>query len=61
MRSTRNCIRCFKLAKLWSGYVIDSKKEKILAGWCSKRCLDIRGFSGHFRKEMKIMKEEKEK
>ena len=48
---TKNCIRCGKKAKFWSGHVLDGKKI-YLAGWCSHRCFNVPGFVGRYIKDM---------
>lgn len=46
------CVRCLKKpAKIWGGYVKRGDKE-LFAGWCSDRCANARGFSGHWREDM---------
>ena len=52
---TKNCVRCFKLAKFWTGHVFKGKKT-ITAGWCTMRCLNAPGFVGHYSKKMGIYK-----
>jgi len=49
---TKNCIRCFKPAKIYSGHVLDDKGKQITAGWCSERCMNKQGFCGHYYKKM---------
>ena len=54
-KQTTRCVRCYKPAKFWSGYVLQqtaTRKEIILAGWCSKRCSKDPAFCGHWRQEM---------
>jgi hypothetical protein len=48
---TKNCVRCLKPAKFWSGHVRDGKGTTY-AGWCSERCHRIMGFKGLYRKDM---------
>ena len=48
---TKNCVRCFKKAKVWTGHILDGKKV-ITAGWCSNRCMNNLGFCGHYKEEM---------
>lgn len=55
-RQTKYCVYCLESkATSWCGYVL-KKKKTVLAGWCSK-CKDDLGFVGHYRKEMKAVKE----
>jgi hypothetical protein len=42
---TKNCVRCFKNAKMWTGHVLQGKKV-ITAGWCSAKCSHSPGFVG---------------
>lgn len=51
LTDTKNCVRCLKPAKLWSGHVLDNKRQ-VTAGWCSESCMDSQGFYGHYIKEM---------
>ena len=46
MIQTKKCIRCGKEARTWCGHVKKRNGKAVLAGWCSKRCLDI-GASCH--------------
>lgn len=56
IRSTKKCVKCLKReATSWCGYVID-KDKTILAGWC-RYCSRSAGFSGHFEKQMGVVKE----
>lgn len=55
MKQTVCCVRCGKAAKLWCGHVLAGEK-KIIAGWCSKRCQEERGFSGHLEEWMALEK-----
>lgn len=54
---TKNCIKCFKPAKIWSGHVLNEKQEQVTAGWCSSRCMDSSGFFGHYHKKMGLEKD----
>ena len=38
LHDTTKCVRCFKPAKTFCGWVQGPKNEVILAGWCSVRC-----------------------
>ena len=60
---TTTCVRCFKPAKIFTGhviklnvYVVDGIMPKgkvaVIAGWCSKRCLNDEGFSGLWNSKM---------
>ena len=54
-KQTAHCVKCYRPAKFWVGYVLRKKQEKqeaILAGWCSKKCSGSAGFVGHWRQEM---------
>jgi len=53
---TKNCVRCGKPAKFYSGHVLDGKK-KVTAGWCSERCANVMGFRGHYAKHMEKVRE----
>jgi len=55
IRETGNCVRCGKPAKFWSGHVdyfqyIGNKMRRVsvIAGWCSNRCFNNRGFKGMY-------------
>lgn len=56
LKETRNCVRCFKPALFWSGYVLDRRRQMVLAGWCSKKCQHIKGFCGHLTPRMRAIK-----
>jgi hypothetical protein len=52
MTQTKKCIRCGKEAKIWTGYVQKRNNEQVLAGWCSKACIEAcRGLCGPFKKK----------
>ena len=51
---TKNCVRCFKPATMWTGHIIYKGKTAI-AGWCSDKCLDTKGFKGHYKGQMVIV------
>lgn len=55
---TKNCVRCGKPAKFWSGYVMQDikKRKKVCAGWCSNRCAKQIGFSGQYLEWMGLKK-----
>lgn len=48
--ATEKCVRCLKPARIWSGHVLKDG-EKIIAGWCSKRCADAKGFVGLWQED----------
>ena len=55
IRETLNCVRCCKPAKFWSGHVDYFKytgnrmrRVSVIAGWCSNRCFNDRGFRGMY-------------
>jgi hypothetical protein len=49
---TAMCVRCLKKpARVWSGNVLRDN-QRVIAGWCGERCLNARGFSGHWLPEM---------
>lgn len=51
-KQTVMCVRCLKRkATVWTGHILRGR-ESISAGWC-KRCEQIPGFVGHYRREMK--------
>ena len=50
-KETKNCVLCFKKANIWTGFILKNG-EKILAGWCSEKCLKDNAFKGHYKKEM---------
>jgi hypothetical protein len=55
MKQTKNCVRCLKPAKMWTGHVRDLEtKEEIIAGWCSQRCYKVAGFKGIYIEEMEV-------
>ncbi len=54
---TTNCVVCFELATVWTGYVLDAFGQKISAGWCKQHSSET-GFSGHYEKEMGREEEE---
>lgn len=37
--NTKNCIRCGKPARFWSGHV-HRDGDRLTAGWCSAECYD---------------------
>lgn len=51
LNQTKNCIRCFKPAKIWSGHILRNGRQ-IVAGWCSERCQDAKGFCGQYVSDM---------
>jgi len=50
MTQTKKCIRCGKEAKMWAGHVRKRDGKAVLAGWCSRRCVNAwKGYYGPFR------------
>lgn len=48
MEQTKRCVYCRKKpAKIWTGHVLRGK-QKIVAGWCSKKCQSKPGFVGYY-------------
>lgn len=56
---TKNCVRCFKPAKIWTGHVVIDG-VKITAGWCSDKCLNTKGFLGQYINKMGLMRDDDE-
>lgn len=54
---TTCCVRCGKPARMWSGHILLGK-HKVVAGWCLKGCLDVKGFVGHHHEWMPLRKVE---
>ena len=59
VHETMNCVRCGKPAKIWSGHVDYFKytgnkmrRVSVIAGWCSNRCFNDRGFRGMYSAHM---------
>ena len=53
MKQTTCCVRCGKPAKFHRGYVLLGGR-KALAGWCSRCCLNSKGFYGHVQEWMPL-------
>lgn len=51
-QKTRYCVRCGKVAGVWSCHVLRGA-QKIIAGWCSQSCMVAEGFRGQYKKWMR--------
>ena len=57
-KETRYCVRCGKPAKFWGGHLLIEKgntKKSIIAGWCSKKCSHVPGFTGYYQDWMEML------
>ena len=52
MKKTNNCVRCYKPATFWIGFVLDEDGNEIRAGWCHNFCFLYPAFKGQYTEKM---------